>query len=354
MKQLTNLFFCLAIIVLASSCSKDNPAPSTTTSNTNTNTTTSTINKYSGSASYGDLLSFAFDATKKSYTITNETTKQLSAGTYEVEPTLKGVYKVKDATSSQTFYAVELSKKFMAANMPTGNTQNKIAVSVTAEIDNTDNWKNIEGDYTYIVFDDTQQEKNWGIVKVKSDKTFYGFEYSTNTQAPEELDNSNYNDGDYVSGTFSINPTNKERLVVNVKDPSAQSWTGFVYATSTDGVIVLDRGEGKGFILAIKDNSTSTLAKIAGTYAYVTDNLTGGNITINSKGAGSYISLSNGGKGSGTLSDIQQCSYMKNLYYGYDGDGNKLYYCLINEILYFILFDSDSNFQFYGVGGKVN
>jgi hypothetical protein len=345
MKQLTNLLFCLAIIVLTSSCSKDNPAPSTTTS---------TINKYSGSASYGDLLSFAFDATKKSYTITNETTNKSNSGTYEAEPTLKGVYKVKDATSSQTFYAVELSKKFMAANMPTGNTQNKIAVSVTAEIDNTNNWTNIQGDYTYIVVDETQQYKNWGIVRVQSDKTFYGYEYTTNTQAPEDLDNSNYNDGDYVSGTFSINPTNKERLVVNVKKPSTQSWTGFVYATSTDGVIVLDRGEGKGFILAIKDNSTSTLAKIAGTYAYVTDDLTGGNITINSNGSGSYISLYNGGKGSGTLSDIQPCSYMKNLYYGYDGNGNKLYYCLINEILYFILFDSDSNFNFYGVGGKVN
>ena len=345
MKKLISNVLCFSILVLASSCSKDNPAPSTTTTNTN---------KYAGSASYGDLLSFAFDATKKSYTITNETTKQPSAGTYEVEPTLKGVYKVKAGTSSQTFYAVELSKKFMAANMPTGNDQNKIAVAVTAEIDNTNNWQNIVGDYTYIVFDDTQQEKNWGIVRVKSDKTFYGFEYSTNTQAPEGLDESNYEEGDYISGTFSINPTNKERLVVNVKNPSTQSWTGFVYATSTDGVIVLDRGEGKGFILAIKDNSTSTLAKIAGTYAYVTDNLTGGNITINSKGSGSYISLSSGGKDTGTLSDIQQCSYMKNLYYGYDGDDNKLYYCLVNEILYFILFDSDSNFQFYGVGGKVN
>ncbi len=345
MKQSINLFLCLTLIIIASSCSKDNPSPSTTTSNTN---------KYSGSASYGDLMSFAFDATKKSYTITNETNNKPSAGTYDAEPTLKGVYKVKADNSNQTFYAVELSKKFMAANMPTGNDQNKIAVAVTAEIDNTNNWQNIQGDYTYIVIDDTQQHKNWGIVSVQSDKTFYGYEYATDTQAPEELDNSNYKDGDYVSGTFSINPTNKERLVVNVKNPGTQSWTGFVYATSTDGVIVLDRGVGKGFILAIKDNSSSTLTKIAGTYAYVTDILTGGNITINSKGTGSYISLYNGTMGSGTLSDIQQCPYMPNLYYGYDGDGNKLYYCLINEILYFILLDSDSNFKFYGVGGKVN
>ena len=66
---------CIATICF-SGCKKDGPDGPDGPDNNDK------INTYSGSGSYGDLVTFDINQTTKSYTTRNETTGQSSSGTY--------------------------------------------------------------------------------------------------------------------------------------------------------------------------------------------------------------------------------------------------------------------------------
>jgi hypothetical protein len=341
-------------------------------------TSTAIKNTYAGSGAYGDLVTFDINQTYKSYTTHNETTNQLSSGNYTIlDGQLQGIYKV--TAASNTFFAVELNNKFLAANFPTGNTKNNLSMGISSKIDNTNNMTNIAGDYAYIEIDANGyfgdgNYKEWGVVTVATNGVFKGRAFATGgtyglakTISPEQWTGfpitGTIADQDF-SGTFTIDAAHKERLTVAVNNAPGADYHGFVYATSTEGVLILDEGVGKGFIFAIKVNNSSTLANIVGSYKYISvlkqNSLNvpvGGNATILSNGSGTYTQMfPNGTIENGTLQGLTQCPNIKNMYYGNmsstQPDG-KFYVCIVGNIYFNFAFKTDGKFAFYGAGGKL-
>jgi hypothetical protein len=350
LKKSSSLLFVVFSLFLAQ-CSKDSTTPTPSGS---------TTRSYGGSASFGDLISFDYDDSKKTYSITNETTGKSASGTYASSTTtgLNGIYTV--TTTQGTYYAAEISNKFLAANVPSGRTDNKISVAVTADIDNSNNWANIAGTYTFISIDNTTQgsSKDWGIVEVNSDKTFTAYAYSSDVVSPEDLTAKS----PFVQydGTFALQSNHKERLTVSFKNgtsPTGKNWTGFVYATSSEAAIVLDRGEGEGFLLAIKQVPGITLSSISGSYKYITfDGGSGksaaGNVTIN-QSTGTFSEAQNGGSPeTGTITGLAAVPGIENMFLGYNNNNDKIYAAMCGSMFFMVLFDSNG-FVKYGVGGKI-
>ena len=361
------------LLTIVSSCKKDE----NTDDNQQTPPPTPTVikNTYSGSGSYGDLVTFEFNQTALSYSTYNETTGQSSSGNYTVlGGPLQGVYRV--LAAQDTFFAVELNDKFIAANFPTGNPQNNLSMGICSEIDNSNNMTNIAGNYVFIEIDaqgfyNNGNYKEWGAVTVYPNGVFEGMSYATGgpyplheTTAPEDWTYGFplVQDSIEFDGTFTINPTNKERLTVALNNAPGADFNGFVYATPTEGVLILDEGAGNGFMLCVKVNPASTLASVAGAYKYISvfNNNTpvGGNATISSSGSGTYTQmLPSGAMESGTLTNIQQCPHIPNFYHGdmystqFDG---KFYVCIVGDIFFKISFNTDGTFGQYGAGGKLN
>jgi len=354
---------CIAIVCF-SGCKKDGPDGPDNNDK---------INTYSGSGSYGDLVTFDINQTTKSYTTRNETTGQSSSGTYTLlGENLQGIYKI--TSNQKTYFAVELNDKFLAANFPTGNPQNNLSVGITSEIDNSNNMTNIAGNYSYIEVDaagyfDNGDYKEWGVLTIQSNGAFRGKAYATGGPypvakmvSPEEFTGFPIPAGTHdFDGTFAIDATHKERLTVALNNAPGADYHGFVYATSTEGVIILDEGVGKGFIIAIKVNSSSTLAGVAGSYKYITylngSIPVGGNATILATGSGTYTQMfQNGTIENGSIQNFTQCPNIKNLYYGnmystqLDG---KVYVCIIGDIFFNFAFKTNGKFAFYGAGGKL-
>jgi hypothetical protein len=328
---------------------------------------------YSGSGSHGDLITFNINSTLNTYTVDNETTGNQSTGSYSTltDPNLKGIYNVTAGTDQ--FYAVELTDKIIAANFPTGNPLNTISFGVSSLFDNSNNTSSISGDYVFIVMDNTgimndATIKEWGILNVKNDNTWIKKNFATNTgdgsvteMSPDLFTGSiPITTGD-ETGTWTVNGTHKERLVVKVTG-STTDLSGYVYATPNEAAFLLDLGTGNGFLLGLKIDATASLSSIAGDYKYINvwDNGQGaGNYSINSTGKVDWTHKGSDGSSSGTFQLTQCTNGFKNVFYAKKAQIETNYYediycVIVGDIMMHFSFDeSNGDFAQYGAGAKL-
>ena len=363
-----NIKFCVIAFLLLfifGACGKDEDDPNPVDDDI--------IMKYSGSGSEGDLITFDINHTTESYTIHNETTGNTDNGNYDVitSSDLSGIYNVN--IGSNTFYAVELDDRLIAANFPTGNPENNISFGVSASIDNNGNEDNIVGDYIYIVMDNhgimnDTAIKEWGLLNIKSDHTWLKQNYASNTgngtvteQQPENfVGNLPITTGD-ESGGWSINGANKERLNVTI-DGASIVLTGYAYATANEAAFLLDLGTGNGFLIGLKITNNSSFSSIAGDYKFVNvwDNGFGaGNYSVTNTGMVSWVHNGSEGNTSGNFQLTQCANSIKNVYYCNSVDlGNnyfeKLYCVIIGDIIVHFGFDNaNGDFAQYGIGARL-
>ncbi|MBN1188010.1 MAG: hypothetical protein JXB49_37390 [Bacteroidales bacterium] len=360
------LFWVLSMAsILIISCNKDDD------NNGDDDTSTDVINDYSGSGAKGDLITFAINQTQKTYTVHNETTNTDNEGTYSVmSGNFNGIYKV--TANSGTFFAVEVADEILAANFPTGNSDNNISFGVSSSLSYLNNSTNITGDYTWIIMcnkeiDGSTSNKEWGVMTVKSDGTWIKKNYKGGSGYvnPGYLSPDLFNEtlplasGD-ETGTWEVNGTHQERLNVSINGTSG-TLTGYVYGDANSAAFLLDLGTGNGFLLGIK-NTNVTLSQIAGNYSFVDVWNTGykgaGNYNINSSGSVTWNHVTTSDlQESGSFS-LAQCSYLKNTYYTNNasiGGYNVSVYCVIcgDLIMHFFFNNTDGGFIAYGAGGKI-
>lgn len=356
----------LSLAISFSACKKDNDD-----SKPDDNNTTDVVKNYSGSGSKGDLITFGINQTDKTYTVHNETTGNDGNGTYIVQTgNFNNIYKV--TANSETFFAVELSDKVLAANFPTGNSQNDISFGVSSSLSYLNNITNIVGDYTWIIMSNKQVDgstsnKEWGVLTVKSDGNWIKKNYKGGSgyANPGYLSPVDFNEtlpltsGD-ETGTWVVNGTHQERLNITINGVSG-TFTGYVYGDANSAAFLLDLGTGNGFLLGIK-NTNATLSNIANNYSFVDVWNTGykgaGNYNITSTGNVTYNHITTTGIEESGSYTLLQCNTLKNTYYCNNasiGGYNITIYCVVcgDLIMHFMFNNADGGFISYGAGGKI-
>lgn len=329
------------------------------------------INKYAGSGSKGDLVTFSINTTDKTYSVNNETTGKSSDGSYTIKSgAFYGIYEIN--TNSNRFFAVELNKKVIAANFPTGNEENNISFGVSSSISYLNNSSVVAGDYTWIIItnkeiDGSTMNKEWGVLSVNSNGTWIkknhrgGVNYmDAGYSSPVDFNQTLPLTGGHETGTWSVNAQHPERLNVQINGVS-QTLTGYIYGDSQSGAILLDLGTGNGFLLGIKNNNAS-LADIAHTYNFVDVWNTGykgaGNYIISSNGTVNFNHITTGGEQTAGSFQIQQCNVLKNTYYcqhaTIDSYDMTVYLVVCGDIIMHFMFNNENGgFIAYGAGGKI-
>jgi hypothetical protein len=223
------------------------------------NTDTVTTNNYVAAASYGDLISFSIDNETQTYTFENETTNQNGSGSFtpSTDPKLDGVYEV--TSSGETQYIVEIPGVVTITSLQLGNTQNKMAVGLSADLhfENTYSVADFAGKYLYMNFDD--EEKNpgdfWGGTLVNADGSY--------TSGPGNESITDLSFSGYGNGTISIDENNVSRILAyenGIDEP-------FVGSIFPGKALLMDNGEGNGFSLAVAYPETPIeQSALAGSY----------------------------------------------------------------------------------------
>lgn len=313
------------------------------------------VNNYSGSASYGDLVTFAINKDDQSYELVNETTQRTETGNYTVKDgDLAGVYEV-EANGSK-FYGVELDDKIVVANFPSGNANNDLSFGVTSEIDNSSNLDVIAGNYVYVKLGSylSSSPMEWGQFTLTSTEISLTYFDAGEYIEDEALQYPISSQAD-VTGTWAINGTKNDRIDVEI---GGQSYTGYVYAAGNTAVFLIDLGDGEGSIIAYKAGSRS-ISSFAGDYKYVDfwqDGSKGaGNYTIGTDGSVSY-SYSDGTSNEQLNNNLTPAnSNIGNIYasYDYDGEGSNLYIVVTGDVIMHFSFDVNDEFDGYGAGAKI-
>jgi hypothetical protein len=329
-------------------------------SNKNSNSTANTYYNYSGSASKGDVLTIRMNHTANTYSVNNETSSFSTSGnfTYSNDSNLSGIKTV--STGEKKYFAMELNNKVLAANFPVTSDDSAyptITFTVSAELDNTAN-NYLAGDYTYVEINGNNSE--WGWLNLAADHHLNAHEY-------DDTEPQNCTDfGQAASdgwGTWSVDSTHKERLVIDDASENL-TYTGFAYATADTAVFLLDRGEGNGFVLGMKNPETTyTFSDIAGTYKFIhlsydeNNAIRGaGRFVIASDGSGGtyYHQMEDGTVESGNLGTFTRCGSINNMFYFQTDDGETGYITVSGDLILQFFFDDQGDFCSYGVGVKTN
>jgi hypothetical protein len=315
---------------------------------------------YSGSASKGDVLTIKMNHTTKTYSVNNATDGFSTSGnfTYSSDSNLSGIKTV--STGGKEYFAVELNNKVLAANFPVTSDDSAyptITFTVSAALDNTDN-DYIAGDYTYVEINGT--DSVWGWLNLSTDGNLSAHEYD-NTEPQDCADFGQATQDGW--GTWTIDNTNKERLVVNDASENL-TYTGFAYATADTAVFLLDRGAGNGFVLGVKNpDSAYTFSDISGTYKFIhlsydeSASVRGaGSFVVASDGSGGtyYHKLEDGSVEDGTLGTFTRCPSINNMFYFQTDDGETGYIAVSGNVIFQFFFDDEGDFCSYGVGVKTN
>ena len=328
------------------------------------NNQTDIIKNYSGSGSKGDLITFSINQTDKTYTVHNETTGNDDNGVYTVKTgNFNGIYEV--TANNETFFAVELSDKVLAANFPTGNSENDISFGVSSSLSYLNNSANIIGDYIWIIMSNNEVDgsvlnKEWGVLTIKSDGTWVTKNYiggsgsTSNYLSPEDFSETLPLISGDQAGTWVVNGTHQERLNVTINGATG-TLTGYVYGDANSSAFVLDLGTGNGFLLGIK-NTNASLPNIAGTYNYIDVAVDGskgaGNYTISSTGSVIWNYINTAGSIDSGSFNLTQCNTLRNTYYGTDVNLGDVYVVICGDIILHFIFDNNG-FASYGAGGKI-
>lgn len=329
--------------------------------------------KYSGSASYGDLITFDINQTTGTYNIYNQTTGVSSGGNYTVMPgNFSGIYQIN--AGSYSCYAVELNDRILAANFPTGNPGNNISYGISQAINNVGNESNIAGSYIYMHFSEnpvngSAQNKEWGIISLHTNGTFYVKPYATGgTGSLTSLGPESFalplplTSGD-LDGGWQVNGTNKEQIDVTFTQMPGQSYRGFSYATPAASVFLLDMGTGEGFILGLKI-ATYSIGQLAGAYKMVGvvngGTRLGNNVIVDAAGNGSVFTIDqNQLVSSESIQNLTQCANLPNVLYGNHLTGTpptvtgKIYVVIVGNMAMYFIFDNSGYFNAYGAGAMI-
>jgi len=369
--KISKLLTFLVILGFISSCAK--PTDETPTPNPDP-TIDPTINKYSGSGSHGDLLTFEINKTDQSYIIYNETTSQSATGSYNIlnNNNLDGIYHVN--TAGLNFFGVELDDKIVAGNFPSGNAQNDITFGVSSEIDNSSHLNDIAGDYIYIrlgnvSINGSTSYKEYGVFTLSADGNISLIDIATGgdgsdseVAALEDLadlglefpidDSYEY----YLEGTWVLNGVKNDRFDIVV---DGNAYTGYAYAAGTTTVFLMDLGTGNGFAIGFKVYDPN-LGNIVGNYKYIDtwhDSSRGaGNYSISSDGMVNWTHTEDGiNVETGSFGPLNQVEEITNTfyYYNYDGEGNDIYLVLAGNAIMHFIFNDEGRFQGYGVGANL-
>ena len=352
-------------ISLTPACSDDDSDDSTSPSTNNGGGGgASSTNTYSGSASYGDLVTFSIDQSNQTYVLSNETTGNTETGNYQVstDSTFKGIYMV-DAGGSN-FFGIELDDKIVTANFPSGNASNDISFGVSSEIDNSGRLNEIAGDYFYVKLGSylSTNPMEWGVFTAGTD-SIWGVYVDEGNNGPEDtLINRplNYNNNFYSGTSFDLAYTiNNDRINI-VGD--GNNMTGYVYAAGNTSVFLIDQGTGLGTFIAYKIDDNFNASTAVGDYKFIdfaTDGTKGaGNFNIDANGNVKYSWTD--GTAANTDYDIAlnsalQASNIPNVWYAYNinADGDNLYVVVAGDAIMHYVFDSSFNFIEYGAGAKL-
>jgi len=344
---------------------------------------TADTSAYSGSASFGDLVTFSINRTTKSYAVHNETTSTNESGVYtDLTTTFSGVKSIVVGTNH--FYAVELTDKIIAANFPTGRAENNISFGVSSAIDNSGRVSEIAGVYSWVRISDdaingSTGTKEWGILNVSSSGTWGKWNFATRGDGSDfpamdpsllgDLQTLMTNTAADETGTWTVSGTNKERLTVLASTPTGtETLTGFAYAAGDGSAFMVDLGTGNGFLLGLKNPTTHyTAADIAGTYKFIDIWYTGGasypgagNYTITNGGVDTYGHIdSSGAIIGGNLGTLTPCAHIPNMFeYGnvsIEGSNHNIYIVVVGNIIMHFTFDATvpGDFVSYGAGAKI-
>lgn len=337
-------------LTLSTSCSKSE--------DNNDSPAGQSINTYSGSASYGDLVTFSINKGEETYELYNESTGKSETGSFTtMTGELEGVYQVQ--ADGETFFGIELDDKVVVANFPSGNPNNELSFGVSSELDNTSSINNIAGDYMYVKLGDylNNSPMEWGQFSLTSSGQLFMVDMPggdiESDFVPYPISENSIG---FSEGTWAVNGANKERIDVTI-DGDAHS--GYAYASGNTAVFLIDLGFGKGTAIAYK---ITEAGDVAGDYKYVDFWTEGkneaGNYTLNANGTGSF-SYTDGTSIEGPLSFpstfYQANPVMPNVFGldDYDGEGSYIYMVVTGEVIMHFIFDSNDNFMSYGAGAQI-
>ncbi|QNL21783.1 hypothetical protein HZR84_07485 [Hyphobacterium sp. CCMP332] len=327
-------------------------------------------NKYSGSASYGDLVTFSIDQVNQSYVLDNETTGETESGNYDVMSLngLEGVYKV--SADGSNFFGVELDDKIVVGNFPSGNAQNDISFGVSSEIDNSTRLNEIAGDYIYIRLGNVNingstSYKEYGVFSLTADGNIHLIDLASGGDGSDSqvlsvedlasaglewpIDESISN----LDGTWSLNGSKSDRFDISL---DGSNYTGYAYAAGTTTVFLMDLGTGNGFAIGFK---VTEPGNTTGDYKYIdtwADGSKGaGNFTVSSEGNIDWTYTEDGAEiESGSFGPVEQVDLLPNVFYYYDYDGeNDIYLVVAGDAYMHFIFNDLGELQSYGCGAQI-
>ncbi len=243
---------CLTIL---SSCGKDNNNDDDDNNNDNNVTT----NNYVTAASYGDLISFSIDGENMSYSFNNETTNETGSGSFVLssDPKFQGVYEA--GQNGATQYIIEIPGVIAITSLQLGNTLNKIAVGLSADMHTSNQYTvaDFAGQYLYMNFDDgeTYPGEFWGGAQVNANGS-----YSVGT-GDENITSISF-DG-VGSGTMSISENDNSRVLF-YETGQSEPVIGTIYPGKA---MLIDNGPSNGFSFAVAyPSSPVSQGSLAGSY----------------------------------------------------------------------------------------
>ncbi len=362
MKKLNAFLFLLVLLALFSSCSKENNDDDKNNNDDDNNQTETTTNKYLGSGSYGDVITYEVDEEANTYKYNNETTGQSDSGTftYSTDENLSAVYEV-TLNGSETYYAIELADEAFATSLPSGRADNALCFSISNEIDLSTDYSasEIAGKYLYIMIYDIENQTSselYGGYDIKEDGTYT---WAYGPADPADF-SDNFSGGG--SGTWEISSTDPSRIIFT------EGGTDYIGTIYPGKAMLIDNGVGYGFSLGVKyPDSPVSQASIAGKYHFL-------DIMGSEQGVG-YFTLPASGfqnldqymKYNGptgeitdpTITGFERVSAINNMFKITSNPGNDDYYtyCMLlpGEIMmHFCLNPDGVKIESYGLSAKID
>jgi len=320
-------------------------------------------NIYKGSAEPGDIVQYTIDEANKMYSAINYSVGgQETKGSFFTWNKKKNISDIFTMEQNDYFYyAVELTDKFLATNFPAATSKVSISASISSEIDNIRDFAKFNGEYVFFgINSDGNNNMEWGLAYFENGNWWLN-NYQTKDVLPDAVDENSLTKSQ-KTGTYSINPADKTSFIMN--SPDGEKLSGFGYASNDEAVIVIDMGDGHGFIQAIKiPDKQVDLKSLEGTYYFIDSDVDFGS------GAGA-ISIDDDGFMDGFITDekgdifewgnpqqLQQGNIPNVFFTKEDSDeSTNIFYLVIcgDFMMYFTLEDDDRGIISYGIGGRVN
>lgn len=346
----------LAAIFLSVSCNKDEDSPSDNNTPNPPPNPTPEVNKYIGSGSYGDVISYEIDETNQIIKYYNETTGESGSGTYTMTANnnISGVYEA--VFDGNTYYVIELAEEIMATSAPSGRLANRLCYAISADQDLAADYTmdDLAGKYLFIIYDDFD------------DDVYGGYELFGDGTYTWDLGPENENDFDENehfagggAGTWKVSPTDPSRLIFT---EDGVDYTGTVYPGKA---MLIDNGVGQGYVAGIKyPSSHVTQASVAGAYRILditTEGTTGiGTYTISASGGNLsyYLKYTDGLIDQGSADDFAAVPTINNMFKAsvvYDGEIFWTWFVLLpGEIMLHFCAGENAGLVSYGIGARIN